>query len=118
MYLFNTTSRYLDDLLNIDNPYFEGMVSQIYPPELKLNKSNISDTEAPFLGLHLSLENGFISYKIYDERDDFYFDIVNFQFFSIVMFLVVLLMVYTIRNLLGLLESAIMLQTSTLEINV
>ena len=22
---FNLTSRYLDDLLNIDNPYFEGM---------------------------------------------------------------------------------------------
>ena len=35
---FNSTSRYLDYLLNIDNPYFEGMVYQIYPPELKLNK--------------------------------------------------------------------------------
>ena len=34
---FNLTSRYLDDLLNIDNPYFEGMVNQIYPPELQLN---------------------------------------------------------------------------------
>ena len=45
---FNSTSRYLDDLLNIDNPYFEGMVNQIYPPELQLNKSNSSDTEAPF----------------------------------------------------------------------
>ena len=33
---FNPTSRYLDDLLNIDNPYFEGMVNQIYPPELQL----------------------------------------------------------------------------------
>ena len=45
---FNSTSRYLDDLLNIDNPYFEGMVNQIYPPELQLNKANISDTEDPF----------------------------------------------------------------------
>ena len=35
---FNSTSRYLDDLLNIDNPYFESMVNQIYPPELQLNK--------------------------------------------------------------------------------
>ena len=34
---FNSTSRYLADLLNIDNPYFEGMVNQIYPPELHLN---------------------------------------------------------------------------------
>ena len=37
---FNSTSRYLDDLLNIDNPYFEGMVNPIYPPELQLNKAN------------------------------------------------------------------------------
>ena len=52
---FNSTSRYLDDLLNIDNPYFEGMVNQIYPSELQLNKAYTSDTEAPFLDLHLSI---------------------------------------------------------------
>ena len=46
---FNSTSEYLDDLLNIDNPYFEGIVGRIYPPELQLNKANASDTEAPFL---------------------------------------------------------------------
>ena len=45
---FNSTSRYLDDLLNIDNPYFEEMVNQIYPPELQLNKANAADTEPPF----------------------------------------------------------------------
>ena len=50
---FNSTSRYwyLDDLLNIDNPYFEQMVSQIYPTELQLNKANSFDTEAPFLSI-------------------------------------------------------------------
>ena len=77
---FNSTSRYLDDLLNIDNPYFEGMVNQIYPSELQLNKANTSDTEAPFLDLHLSISNGFVSSKIYDKRDDFDFDIVNLPF--------------------------------------
>ena len=46
---FNSMSRYFDDLLNIDNPYFEGMVNQIYPSELQLNKANTSDTDAPFL---------------------------------------------------------------------
>ena len=77
---FNTMFRYLDDLLNIGNPYFEGMVNQIYPPELQLYKANTSDTEAPFLDLHLSFSNGFVSSKIYDKRDDFDFDIVNFHF--------------------------------------
>ena len=61
---FKSTSRYLDDLLNIDNPYFEGMVNRIYPTELQLNKANNSDTEAPFLDLHLSISNGFVSSKI------------------------------------------------------
>ena len=55
----------LPDLLNIDNPYFEGMVDQTYPPELQLNKANTSDTEAPVLDLHLSVANGFVSSKIY-----------------------------------------------------
>ena len=77
---FKYTSRYLDDLLNIDNPYFEGMVNRIYPPELQLNKAYTSDTEAPFLDFHLSISNGFVSSEVYDKRDDFYFDIVNFLF--------------------------------------
>ena len=29
---FSSTSRYLDDLLNIDNTYFDGLISQIYHP--------------------------------------------------------------------------------------
>ena len=77
---FNSTSRYLDDLLNIDNPYFEQMVGQIYPTELQLNKANSSDTEAPFLDLTLSTTDGIVSSKIYYKRDDFNFEIVNFPF--------------------------------------
>ena len=49
---FNSTSRYLDDLLNIDNIYFEHMVDRIYPAKLQLNKANSSDTEAPFSDLN------------------------------------------------------------------
>ena len=45
---FNSTSRYLDNLLNIDNIYFDQMVDRIYPTELQLNRANSSDTEAPF----------------------------------------------------------------------
>ena len=77
---FSSTSRYLDDLLNIDNTYFDGLICQIYPPELQLNKANSSDTEAAFLDLHLSLVDGFVSCKNYDKRDDFDFEIVNFPF--------------------------------------
>ena len=71
---FNTTSRYLDDILNINNIYFDNMV------ELQLNKANTSDTEAAFLDLHLSISNDIVSTKTYDKRDDFDFEIVNFPF--------------------------------------
>ena len=54
---FNTSSRYLDDILNINNVYFDNMVSQIYPSEPQLNKANTSDTKAAFLDLHLSISN-------------------------------------------------------------
>ena len=56
---FKSTSRYLDDLLDTDNPYFEGMVNRIYPPELQLNKANSFDTDVSFMDLHLSVSNGF-----------------------------------------------------------
>ena len=77
---FNSTSRYVDDLLTIDNIYFDQMVDQIFPTELQLNRANSSDTEAPFLDLNLCISNGTVSTKIYDKRDDFDFDIVNFPF--------------------------------------
>ena len=77
---FSSTSRYFDDLLNIDNIYFEHMVDRIYPAELHLNKANSSDTKASFLDLNLSISNGTVSTKIYDNRDEFDFDIVNFPF--------------------------------------
>ena len=76
----NTTSRYLDGILNIDNVYFDNMESQIYPSELQLNKANTSDTEAEFLDLHLSISNDIVPTKIYDKRDDHDFEIVNFPF--------------------------------------
>ena len=77
---FNSTSRYLDDLLNIDNNFFDSMVNRIYPSELQLNKANVSDAEASFLDLHLTISDGFVKTKIYDKRGDFDFDIVNFPF--------------------------------------
>ena len=78
---FNSTSRYLDDLLKIDNIYFDQMVDRIYPTKLQLNRANSSDTEAPFWALNLCISNGTVSNEIYDKRDDFFdFDIVNFPF--------------------------------------
>ena len=77
---FNSTSRYSDDMFNIDTPYFEQIVSQIYTTELNLNKANSLDTEATFLDLNLSITNGIVLSKIYDKRDNFSFEITHCPF--------------------------------------
>ena len=52
------------------------LANQIYPPKLQLNKANTTNTETPFIDLHLSIANVFVTSKICDKRDDFDFDIV------------------------------------------
>ena len=76
---FNRTSRYLDDILNINNPKFEKYIPDIYPKELLLTKANLIDNHVSFLDLDLKINaSGTIESKIYDKRDDFGFPIVNF----------------------------------------
>ena len=56
------------------------MVSRIYHLEFQLDKVYTSDTEVTFLDLRLSISNGIGSTKMYDKRDNFNFEIVDFQF--------------------------------------
>ena len=60
----NTTSRYLDAILNINNDYLDNMVSQIYHSEHQLNKTKTSDTESVFLDLHLFISDDIVSTKL------------------------------------------------------
>ena len=41
---FNSTSRYLDDISNINNIFLQDGWSNVYPSELQLNKANTSNT--------------------------------------------------------------------------
>ena len=92
------------------------MVSQIYPSELQLNKANTSDKEASFLDLHLSISNDIVSTKIYDKRDNFDFEIVNFPFLDGDVPRSTSYVVYT-SQLICLQEHLAMLLISTLAIN-
>ena len=80
--VFKSTSRYLDDLSNIDNPYFKVMVNRIYTPETQSNKANTSGIiyRSPIFGFALIYFKRIVSFKIYDKRDDFDIDIVYFPF--------------------------------------
>ena len=101
---FDSTFRYLDDLLNVDNNFFDSMVNRIYPSELQLNKANVSDAEASFFYLHSSISDGLFKTKIYGKRDDFDFGIVKFPFLRHPT-------VFIFLNLLDLLYCPVMLMT-------
>ena len=88
----------------------------IYPSELKLNKAKTSDTEAAFLDLHLFISNDIVYTKVYDKRDDFDFEIVNFPF-MMGMFLALHPMEFIFLNSFVLLEHLAMLLASAQAIN-
>ena len=73
---FSSTSRYLDDLLNI----WQYFALTNGGPHIPYRTPNSYDTEVPILDLNLCISNGTVSSKIYDKMDDFDFDIVNFPF--------------------------------------
>ena len=56
------------------------MVSKMFLTKLHLNKANSFDNEAPYLQLHLFIADVEIPSTIYDERDDFKFEVPNFPF--------------------------------------
>ena len=114
--VFNSTSRYIDDLLNIDNIHFEHMVHRIYPVELQLNKANASDTEAAFLDLNLSIHNDIVSTKYMINGMILILILLIFRSLM-AMSLNVPLMVYIYLNLFALLEHLRMLLTSIIVTN-
>ena len=76
---FNSSFRYIDDVLSINNDKFAEYIPLIYPPELEIKETTDTDHSVSFLDLHLEFDDsGHLSTKIYDKRDDFNFDIVNF----------------------------------------
>ena len=91
------------------------MVSQIYLNKIQLNKANSCDNEDRFW-MNMSVTSGVVVSKIYDKRDDFNFEIVNFHFFDgNVTRSTSYTMVYIFRSSFYLQESVLMLMTSTTE---
>ena len=80
---FNSTYRYIDDVLSINNPEFENYLGQMYPVELEIKDTTESNTSASYLDLLLSIgRDGQLHTSIYDKRDDFNNQITNFPFLS------------------------------------
>ena len=106
---FTCTAIYLDDLFNIDNPYLELMVGQVYTTELQLNKANAFDTEDPFSGLDLSVTKDIVSSQICYKGEGLNSILqLLITHFLMEMFLASLPMVYNFSNLFVLREYFLM----------
>ena len=77
---FADTVRYIDDLLTLNNNTFNSEMSNIYPPELTLKRATESDTKLPYLDVSISICHGKFVTEVYDKRDNFNFNIVNYPF--------------------------------------
>ena len=78
---FNFTYRYIDDVFSLNNHKFSDYVYDIYPVELEIKETADDQYHSSFLDLLLKNDkDGRLRVKIYDKRDDFNFDIVNFSF--------------------------------------
>ena len=77
----NFTSRYIDDVLSLNNSRFDDFVDRIYPTELEIKDTTDKERSASYIDLHLEFDSeGWLGMKLYDKRDDFNFPIVNFPF--------------------------------------
>jgi hypothetical protein len=78
---FNSTFRYIDDVLCINNSQFHSYVNSIYPNELEIKDTTECSISASHLHVLLKLDsNGKITTQLYNKRDDFNFSIVNFPY--------------------------------------
>jgi hypothetical protein len=78
---FNSTFRYIDDVLSIDNDKFHSYVESIYPSELEIKDTTELSTSASYLNVLLSINaGGKVTTQLYDKRDDFSFTTINFSY--------------------------------------
>ena len=78
---FNSSFRYIDDVLSLNNPRFGDFLHTIYPKELEIKDTTDSSKSASYLDLFLEIDRqGRLRTRLYDKRDDFSFPIVNFPF--------------------------------------
>ena len=78
---FNSSFRYIDDVLSLNNSKFGDYAERIYPIELEIKDTTDTVKSASYLDLHLEIE-GRLKTKLYDKTDDFSFPIVNLSFLS------------------------------------
>jgi hypothetical protein len=78
---FNSTFRYIDDVLSINNDLFHSYLDSIYPSELEIKDTTESSTSTSYLDVLLNIDaDGKLTTHLYDKQVNFSFIIVNFPY--------------------------------------
>ena len=77
---FKLNERYIDDLFVANFPTFRDHIYEIYPRDLEIKLESNNTQEVTYLDLKIKSENSILNFSVYDKRDDFSFDIVNFPY--------------------------------------
>ena len=79
---FNFTYKYIDDVLSLNNTKFAEYLEFIYPRDLEIKETTKTAGSSSYLDCYLYIDNGKLTTRFYDKRNDFNFPIVNFPFLS------------------------------------
>ena len=77
---FNFNRRYIDDLFVANFPEFKNHIYKIYPRELEIKLESSNPKNLSYLDLKIVSNNDDLTFSVYDKRDDFNFEIVNYPF--------------------------------------
>ena len=77
---FNLCKRYVDDEFVGNFPNYKDHIYQIYPRELEIKLESNNVKEVAYLDLNLKCENDVLVSSVYDKRDNFSFEIVNYPY--------------------------------------
>ena len=72
--------RYIDDVLSLKNTKIAEYLEFIYPRELEIKETAETAASSSYLDCYLYIDNGKLTTRLYDKRDDFNFPIVNFPY--------------------------------------
>ena len=68
--------------MSLNNTKVAEYLEFIYPRELEIKETTETTASSPYLDCYLYIDNGKLTTRLNDKRDDFNFPIVNFPFLS------------------------------------
>ena len=76
--------KYTDDVLSLKNTKFAEYLEFIYPREFEIKETTETAAFSSYLDCYLYIDNGKLTTRLYDKRDDFNFPILTFHSWAVI----------------------------------